>query len=86
MSQSQPKYYSGVDSRKTPPNILDLMTKVAQKLAGQGWVLPSGGADGADSAFETGVKQAGGAAGSSGPTIARQKPRSWPLHFILDKG
>lgn len=48
-------YYAGVGSRKTPPHILDLMTHVAKYLQGLGWVLRSGAADGADTAFEDGA-------------------------------
>lgn len=46
-------YYGGIGSRKTPPDILDIMTKLANKLS-LGYVLRSGGATGADSAFERG--------------------------------
>ena len=45
------KYYAGIGSRQTPPDILDLMGKVAIKLRDDGWILRSGGADGADTAF-----------------------------------
>lgn len=48
-------YYAGVGSRETPNSICDLMTEVAGKLEGDGWILRSGGAAGADSAFESGV-------------------------------
>lgn len=47
--------YTGVGSRKTPLDILSLMTRVAQKLSGLGYCLRSGGAVGADSAFEKGA-------------------------------
>ena len=50
------KTYSGIGSRKTPPRILDLMTKIASFMEEQGYILQSGGADGADKAFESGVK------------------------------
>lgn len=53
------KFYAGIGSRSTPPDVLALMTRVAQLLAAQGWTLRSGGAEGADTAFERG---AGGAA------------------------
>ena len=49
------KAYSGVGSRETPSNILDLMEEVGFKLASQGWTLRSGGAIGADQAFESGM-------------------------------
>lgn len=49
------KCYTGVGSRKTPAWALELMKKMAAKLSADGWVLRSGGADGADSAFEVGA-------------------------------
>jgi hypothetical protein len=48
--------YAGIGSRQTPPQILNLMTHLASKLESMGYVLRSGGAQGADSAFERGVK------------------------------
>jgi hypothetical protein len=45
------KYYTGVGSRNTPEDILELMTRLAIKLEGEGWTLRSGGAKGADTAF-----------------------------------
>lgn len=48
------KFYTGVGSRETPDDILELMSKTAYKLASLGWTLRSGGAKGADSAFEEG--------------------------------
>lgn len=49
------KFYTGIGSRNTPANILELMEDIAFKLAEKGWTLRSGGAKGADSAFEKGV-------------------------------
>ena len=46
------QYYTGIGSRQTPDTILELMTKIATKLAHQGVILRSGGAAGADLAFE----------------------------------
>lgn len=57
-TQLQPtkmKYYSGIGSRQTPPDILLLMTAIAAKLEKDGWTLRSGGAGGADEAFAAGV-------------------------------
>lgn len=51
------KYYAGIGSRETPPDILKKMKTIASILEKRGWVLRSGGADGADSAFEEGVKE-----------------------------
>lgn len=53
-------YYAGIGSRKTPPAVLDYMRRVAARLAALGWVLRSGAADGADTAFEQGCIAAGG--------------------------
>ena len=50
------KFYAGIGSRATPNDVLDIMTSLAAKLEIDGWVLRSGGAAGADSAFERGVK------------------------------
>jgi hypothetical protein len=49
------KYYAGIGSRKTPENILMLMTKIAKVLDDKGFILRSGGADGADTAFANGA-------------------------------
>lgn len=54
------KKYAGVGSRETPQNILELMTKIAEHLASHDWLLRSGGADGADLAFESGCENVGG--------------------------
>jgi hypothetical protein len=48
-------YWTGVGSRDTPPDITKLMRSIAAGLTQVGGVLRSGGADGADSAFESGV-------------------------------
>lgn len=47
--------YTGIGSRETPPNICDQMIHIAEVLAGIGFTLRSGAADGADTAFESGV-------------------------------
>lgn len=47
--------YAGIGARSTPPQILNLMTHLASKLESLGYVLRSGGAAGADTAFESGV-------------------------------
>ena len=49
------KYYTGIGSRSTPEDILQIMTQLATKLANDGWTLRSGGANGADTAFELGA-------------------------------
>lgn len=49
------KYYAGIGSRKTPIDTLKFLTYIANKLASKDYVLRSGGAPGADSAFEKGA-------------------------------
>lgn len=51
------KYFTGIGSRKTPKYILKLMKQIARELANQGYVLRSGGAEGADNAFEEVYKE-----------------------------
>ena len=46
--------YTGVGSRETPQDVLIKMRVIGKRLARDGWILRSGGADGADTAFETG--------------------------------
>jgi hypothetical protein len=53
--------YTGVGSRTAPPKVLEQITKIGEFLAKYGWLLRSGAADGADSAFERGCDQALGA-------------------------
>lgn len=59
MLDSRPLFYAGIGSRRTPPDMLEVMRDAAAALGRLGYVLRSGGADGADLAFEAG---AGGAA------------------------
>ena len=47
--------YAGIGARRTPPEILAVMTRIAQWLHRTGWHLNSGGADGADRAFAEGA-------------------------------
>ena len=49
------KYYAGIGSRKTPPAILQIMTNIANKMRVKEYTLRSGGAIGADKAFEQGA-------------------------------
>lgn len=49
------RYYTGVGSRETPERVLKIMTFLARFLAARGFILRSGAADGADSAFEAGA-------------------------------
>lgn len=50
------KYYSGVGSRDTPDEVMEIMEEIAFKLSQDEWILRSGGAKGADSAFELGAR------------------------------
>ena len=49
------RFYAGIGSRQTPLGVLALMTNLAAELSQVGFVLRSGGAFGADSAFERGA-------------------------------
>ena len=53
-------YYAGIGSRETPKEILELFERIAVYLAQNGYVLRSGGADGADKAFEVGCDKGKG--------------------------
>lgn len=55
------EFYAGIGSRDTPPEVLSVMRAAAAILAWKGWGLRSGGAQGADQAFEAGCVGAGGA-------------------------
>lgn len=46
--------YAGIGSRKTPENVLSLIVELASFLCSKNFILRSGGAIGADSAFEKG--------------------------------
>jgi hypothetical protein len=50
------KYYTGVGSRTCPQDVCEAMTKIAAILEEREYILRSGAADGADTAFELGVK------------------------------
>lgn len=54
--QGEPGVFAGVGSRETPEEIGLVMCAIARKLTDFGWTLSSGGADGADLAFESGVR------------------------------
>lgn len=57
MQKNNTLLYAGIGSRETPRSILDLMTAIARKLEALGYTLRSGGATGADTAFEEGVER-----------------------------
>ena len=50
------KIYAGIGARKTPPEVLAIMQGLATRMEDEGWRLRSGGAAGADAAFESGVQ------------------------------
>ena len=80
-------FYAGIGSRETPPAILRLMTSTAMRLERYGLVLRSGGARGADQAFERGVVSAkqiftpdntrGGNTWARATELARQVHPAW---------
>lgn len=47
-------YYAGIGSRETPREVFDRFKRIASELAIKGYTLRSGGAKGADQAFELG--------------------------------
>jgi hypothetical protein len=49
------KAYAGIGSRETPPDVLAIMRRLARLLGSLGFTLRTGGADGADTAFENGA-------------------------------
>jgi hypothetical protein len=53
-------HYAGIGSRETTVAVLNTMRLIGHSMAMEGWVLRSGGADGADTAFEKGCNQASG--------------------------
>ncbi len=55
MSERPRLTYAGIGARRTPADVLGVMEALAGRLARAGWTLRSGGADGADSAFELGA-------------------------------
>lgn len=55
------KTYAGIGARNTPQDILELMAHLATQLADLGWLLRTGAATGADSAFEAGCDGSKGA-------------------------
>lgn len=59
MNQNNFKY-TGIGSRVTPSDYQCLMRDIARVLAERGYILRSGGADGADTAFEKGCDDKNG--------------------------
>jgi hypothetical protein len=56
-----PPAYTGIGSRRAPPNALALMEALAERLAGAAWTLRTGLSPGADQAFYRGALRGGGA-------------------------
>jgi hypothetical protein len=54
------KTYAGIGSRQTPQDILSRMKELAELLGNRGYVLRTGGASGADTAFYEGSLRANG--------------------------
>lgn len=72
-------FYTGIGSRATPSDILKEMTELAAGLAMRKWTLRSGGAEGADQAFEAGAEREQGQL-----RIYRAHPA--PLHCAYEYG
>jgi hypothetical protein len=54
------RYYAGIGARNTPAEVLALMSNIGKNLSLEGMTLRSGGAKGADLAFEIGASTEGG--------------------------
>lgn len=50
MTLNRVNYWTGIGSRKTPDDIQLMMRLIAKQLTDMGWILRSGGAEGADTA------------------------------------
>lgn len=50
--------FAGIGSRTTPPEALSLLRRASQLLVDGGWTCRTGGAEGADTACETGALEA----------------------------
>lgn len=59
MDKIKGPFWTGVGSRSCPADICALMTRIGEALYEDGYVLRSGGADGADKAFEENVPDDG---------------------------
>lgn len=54
------KYFAGIGSRETPQSLIPIIQGLSKKLISLGFVLRSGGADGADSFWENAYDKFGG--------------------------
>lgn len=55
-----PKFYTGIGSRQTPQAVQEIMRLYAIERANEGYILRSGAATGADTAFEIGCDAVNG--------------------------
>lgn len=78
------KIFTGVGSRETPHNTLNVMSELSMSLASDGWTLRSGGAPGADTAFENGHDRVGGSKEIYLPSKGFFGNSS-PLHKVTDE-
>lgn len=60
ITPDQPMYFTGIGSRDTPTDILALMEDIGWAMTMLGYILRSGGAEGADNAFWLGARSAKG--------------------------
>jgi hypothetical protein len=74
-------FYAGIGSEKTPAPVLQTMFTLAQKMGELGFTLRSGGAEGADTAFEEGAEALGFPCEIFLPE-AKFKGHPSPLHYI----
>lgn len=80
------KAYAGIGSRRTPETYLNVMYGQAALLAVRGYTLYSGGAEGADTAFEDGCKSAHGEKQIFLPwNGASGRPKNDPDYPSMDK-
>ena len=54
------RVYTGIGSRETPIEVLEIFVNIGRYLGEQNYILRSGGANGADLAFEIGCDQSNG--------------------------
>lgn len=73
------KFYAGIGSRQTPAHILPVMEAMGRVWGSAGWTLRSGGAAGADSAFEAGARAVGGTIESWNPRLDRIVEHPWAV-------
>ena len=52
------KFYAGIGSRETPQDVLNSMNRIASELYDKGYIVRTGGAKGADTAFKLGAAEA----------------------------